>query len=128
MLRILLIAAGGAIGALSRYYLSGVPYRYMDENFPYGTLLVNLTGAFLIGLVWGIAEDSFISPYLKSFVLIGVIASFTTFSTFALESALLIRDGEYAMSMTYILITNLGILLVFAGLFSSKYMISGGMA
>jgi CrcB protein len=127
MLRILLIAAGGSIGALFRYYLSGIPYRYMGENFPYGTLLVNLTGAFLIGLLWGVTEEAVISPYIKSFVFIGVIASFTTFSTFALESALLIRDGEYAMSMAYILITNLGILLVFAGLFSSRY-ISGGVA
>ncbi len=67
-------------------------------------------------------EEESISPYIKSFVFIGVIASFTTFSTFALESALLIRDGENAMAGAYILLMNVGILLVFAGLASSKYM------
>ncbi len=122
MMRILLIAAGGALGALFRYYLSGLPYRYTEGSFPWGTLLVNLLGAFVIGLMWGLTEDESVSPYLKSFVFIGVIASFTTFSTFALESALFIRDGENALAGAYILIMNLGILLVFAGLASSKYM------
>ncbi len=127
MIRILLIAAGGALGALFRYYLSGIPYRYTEGSFPWGTLLVNLLGAFIIGLMWGLSEDESISPYFKSFVFIGLIASFTTFSTFALESALLIRDGEHAMAGAYILIMNLGILLVFAGLASSKYMkVMGG--
>ena len=127
MMRILLIAAGGALGALFRYYLSGLPYRYTEGSFPWGTLLVNLLGAFVIGLMWGLTEDESVSPYLKSFVFIGVIASFTTFSTFALESALFIRDGENALAGAYILIMNLGILLVFAGLASSKYMkIMGG--
>jgi len=121
MLRILLILAGGALGALFRYYLSGIPYRYTEGSFPWGTLLVNLLGAFIIGLLWGLTEED-MSPYFRSFVFIGVIASFTTFSTFALESALLIRDGENAVAGAYILIMNLGILLVFAGLISSKYM------
>ncbi len=83
---------------------------------------MNLLGAFVIGLMWGLTEDESVSPYLKSFVFIGVIASFTTFSTFALESALLMRDGENALAGAYILVMNLGILLVFAGLASSKYM------
>ena len=127
MIRILLIAAGGALGALFRYYLSGLPYRYTEGSFPWGTLLVNLLGAFIIGLMWGLTEDESVSSYLKSFVFIGVIASFTTFSTFALESALLMRDGENALAGAYILIMNLGILLVFAGLASSKYMkVMGG--
>ena len=127
MIRILLIAAGGALGALFRYYLSGIPYKYTEGSFPWGTLLVNLLGAFIIGLMWGLTEDESISPYFRSFVFIGVIASFTTFSTFALESALLMRDGENALAGAYILIMNLGILLVFAGLASSKYMkVMGG--
>ena len=127
MIRILLIAAGGALGALFRYYLSGFPYKCTEGSFPWGTLLVNLLGAFIIGLMWGLTEDESVSPYFKSFVFIGVIASFTTFSTFALESALLMRDGENALAGAYILIMNLGILLVFAGLASSKYMkVMGG--
>ncbi len=128
LLRILLIAIGGALGALFRYYLSGIPYRYSESQFPWGTLFVNLLGAFLIGLLWGLTEEKSISPYLKSFVFIGVIASFTTFSTFALESALLIRDGENAMAFIYIILMNIGIILVFAGLISSKYMGSLGGA
>ncbi len=124
MSRLLFIATGGAIGALLRYAISGMTYKYLDGVFPWGTLSVNLIGAIVIGFLWGIFEGATISPDFRLFVFIGIIGSFTTFSTYSLETFYLFRSGEIKLALTNVLITNiLSIVLVLFGFVTSKYLI-----
>ena len=90
-----LLIVAGALGTLSRYALSGVAYEVFGSRFPYGTLIVNLLGCFLIGLLTSISETKFLlTPTVRVFLLIGFLGAFTTFSTFMLETANLIKDGQ----------------------------------
>ena len=116
-----MLAAGGALGTLLRYSLSGYTYRVFGGVFPYGTLVVNLAGSFAIGLLWGMFEGGNLSPNLRNFIFIGMLGGFTTFSTFALESFHLFRDGELRLALSNILVSNVaGVLFVFAGLILAK--------
>jgi CrcB protein len=119
------MAVGGAIGTILRYSMSGFTYRIVTGIFPWGTVFVNLAGSFAIGFLWGFFEIQNISSNMRNFIFIGVLGGFTTFSTYALESLNLFRDGEIKLAMSYILISNiLGLLLVFAGFILSKYFIN----
>ncbi len=121
MIKILLVLGGGAIGTLARYSLSGLTRNYLDGTFPYGTLAVNLTGSLVIGLIWGLWETSSISINMRTFVFIGILGGFTTFSTYALETINLFRYGEEKMAVINILANNiLGLLLVFLGFIAAK--------
>lgn len=112
---------GGALGTFFRYLISGLPYKYTDTVFPWGTLLVNASGAFIIGLLWGAFEERGISPQIRTFVFIGFLGGFTTFSTFALESMNLFREGAFKLAFLNILANNfLCIVLVFGGFFLAK--------
>lgn len=125
MTKVLILAAGGAIGTLMRYSLSGLTHRAVSGMFPWGTLAVNLTGSLFIGLLWGLFEIQNISSNVRTFLFIGILGGFTTFSTFALESLHLMRDGEIKLALSNVLVSNmLGILLVFAGFLASKYIIN----
>ena len=89
------LAVGGAAGTIARYVLGGVVYQFLGTGFPYGTLVVNLTGCLLIGFLATVAEEKFLlGPSARILLMIGFLGAFTTFSTFILESANLIRDGE----------------------------------
>lgn len=123
MLKFLIIAGGGAVGALLRYIVSGIAYKYSYVFFPFGTLAVNLIGSFSIGFLWEISERIFIAPDIRLFLFIGVIGAFTTFSTYGLETFNLFRDGEIKFAILNILISNiLGIALVFIGFITSKFL------
>ncbi len=125
MVKIILLATGGAIGTLLRYSLSGYTYRFFDSTFPWGTLFVNLTGSFAIGTLWGFFEIENLSPNVRNFVFIGLLGGFTTFSTFALENFNLFRDGEIKLLMSNVLASNIiGIMLVFGGYSLTKYIIN----
>ena len=125
MFRILIIAIGGAIGALLRYMVSGITHRHMGSNFPWGTLSVNLIGSFIIGFLWVPFERLAISPNLKMLVFIGILGAFTTFSTYSIETLNLLRDGEVRLALSNILLNNiLGIALVFFGFISSRYLLN----
>ena len=125
MLNLVYVATGGAVGSLLRYSLSGMVQRASGSMFPWGTLSVNLAGSFVIGLLWGFFEVENLSPNVRNFIFIGVLGGFTTFSTFALENMNLFRDGEIKLAISNMLASNiLGIALVFAGFFISKYLIN----
>lgn len=122
MFKLAIIAFGGAIGAVLRYIISGFIHQQWKAIFPIGTLIVNLSGSFLIGFLWGAFEYSTVSGSVRALVFIGILGGYTTFSSFCLENLNLFRDGEAAQAWANILLSNIGgIALVFAGFFISKF-------
>jgi len=120
-MKIVLLMAGGAVGTLARYALSGFTHKLYIGTFPMGTLAVNLLGSLVIGFLWGISESRNISPNYRSFIFIGILGGFTTFSTYALETMNLFRENEIRQAVTNLLATNLlGLVLVFAGFFMAR--------
>ncbi len=116
---------GGAAGTVLRYWVSGLPYKIYDGAFPWGTLIVNLAGSFLIGFFWGLLGRENIAANVRSFLFIGLFGSFTTFSTFAFESLNLIRDGNIKFAVINMLVSNIfGVLLVLVGFMISRMVLS----
>ncbi len=98
---LLLIAIGGAIGSIARYLLSSQTYSILGSYFPYGTLVVNVLGAFLIGIISMIITERF-SGYameLRGLLLIGFLGGFTTFSSFSLETMNLLENGQLSYAL-----------------------------
>lgn len=115
----ILLILGGSLGTLARYGLAGFVYQIFGSRFPYGTLVVNLLGCFLIGLLVAISDDKFfLSPGLRLFLMVGFCGAFTTFSTFILETGNLLKDGEifYALG-NVILSVVVGFLIFRLGVF-----------
>ncbi len=124
---ILLVGGGGAIGALLRYVVSGLAYRYLGPTFPWGTLVANVLGCFFIGIIWAVTEESSVPPSARLFLLTGVLGAFTTFSTFGMETINLLRDGELGLALTNVLFSNVaGLLAVVLGLFLTRLLLSSG--
>ena len=92
----LAVGLGGFVGALARYGVGGLVHRYLGSSFPTGTLLVNALGCLLMGATVCLVEErQLLGPGVRVFVMIGVLGSFTTFSTFGYETLAMLRDGEY---------------------------------
>ena len=119
---IILVGTGGFLGSISRFLAS----RFMQDNFPsafpFGTLFVNITGCFLIGIIYGFSEkSSLLTPGWKMFLAIGFCGGFTTFSTFANENLALLRDGAFFHFMLYTgLSVFIGIMATFFGVLITK--------
>ena len=91
------IAVGSALGGAFRYWCSGVAARLLGETFPWGTLLVNILGSFVIGVFFTLTGPDgrlLVSPNIRQFVMVGLCGGYTTFSSFSLQTLNLIRDGE----------------------------------
>jgi CrcB protein len=102
------IAVGSAVGGVTRYLLGGLVQRGTSGTFPIGTLVINVTGSFLLGLLYRYATDSAaISPELRAMLTIGFCGGYTTFSTFSYETVRLLEDGEMGRALTYILLSVL---------------------
>ncbi len=101
IIRLGIIGAGGFVGAILRYLVSGwVQYRSGSLIFPFGTMSVNMIGCLVIGfMTWLVESRSMFSPELRSFVLIGLLGAFTTFSTFGNETLGLIRDNRIDLAL-----------------------------
>jgi CrcB protein len=93
MTRYLLVAVGGAFGSMARYWVAGWAPRVLGLTFPYGTLVVNLVGSFLISLVMGVAlGTTAVSPSARVFLVTGVLGGFTTYSSFNYEVLALFQE------------------------------------
>ena len=89
------LAVGGAFGAVSRYLVQGWVQDFTGGRFPWGTFAVNITGSFMLGLVFALAMDrSVLSPEVRVPLMVGFIGSYTTFSTLMLESWVLVEEGD----------------------------------
>lgn len=117
-MKFLIIGLAGAGGALSRYFLAGVVQNASGSVFPWGTLVVNVAGCFVFGLVWAITEKRLaIAAESRVYVLTGFLGAFTTFSTFAFETGAMLRDAEYLLAAGNVTANNiLGLIALFAGL------------
>ena len=108
MKALIFIAMGGAIGAVLRYGASLGVYSFMGRGFPYGTLFVNVTGSLLMGLLGVMMLERFnIGPEWRAAVLVGVLGSFTTFSTFSIETLNLLEQGDVMRAVTNIVLSVL---------------------
>lgn len=124
IVKLLLIALGGAIGSVCRYGLGGLAYRLLGSVFPWGTLAVNLAGSLIIGFLWAVFERGAIGPNLRLFLFIGILGGFTTFSSYTLETFSLFRENETQLAITNMLVSNIvGVAAVFIGFAIFRYVV-----
>ena len=115
---ITLVGIGGATGSILRYLASTFIHNKFLSAFPFGTIIVNITGCFIIGVVYALAEKNSITPEWRFFLATGICGGYTTFSTFSLESFSLLRDGHIFYASIYITLSLfLGILATFIPIF-----------
>jgi fluoride exporter len=98
MLAYVWVALGGALGTTARYWLSGVVARSVGETFPWGTMVINVSGSFVIGFFGALTGPDgrwFVGSNARQFVIIGICGGYTTFSSFSLQTLNLANDGEW---------------------------------
>lgn len=123
MIKVMIVGAGGFIGSVLRYSLSGLVHRIFSRAwFPIGTLTVNVLGCFIIGFLGGLSESrQLFYSETRLFMFIGVLGGFTTFSTFGFETVNFFRDGQVIPALMNILahiVTGIGV--VYLGHFASR--------
>jgi len=132
MNQLIAVAIGGACGAVVRFLMSSGLYHWLGRGFPYGTLVVNVVGSFLIGLLTEalILQRVTIAFDYRAAILVGFIGAFTTFSTFSLETIYLIEQGSLTKAALNVVVSVLGCLFaVWIGLLCGRtlFLYSGGM-
>ncbi|MFH1395248.1 MAG: fluoride efflux transporter CrcB [Candidatus Omnitrophota bacterium] len=123
-MKLFYLATGGALGALLRYFLSGVVYKFIGTAFPYGTLTVNMAACFVMGFLMSLAETKLVlSPNIRVFLMIGFLGAFSTFSTFMFETDNLMRDSEMMKAFINVgLSIFCGFLMLRLGVFAGKFL------
>lgn len=119
---LLWVGLGGFLGANARYFLGRAILERAGAGFPWGTLAVNLTGAFLIGLIaeWLVLRQDTPDAW-RLFLVVGVLGGYTTFSSYSLEIVALLRHEKVLRAMAYLLVSNVaGIALCFLGVALAK--------
>lgn len=123
MQKLFYVGIGGFIGACLRYIISISSSRILGTEFPYGTIIVNILGGFLIGLIMELSlTPNIISPNLKLFLTTGIMGGLTTFSTFSFETVTLFNNGSYILAG---LNAVLNLFLSLAGVILGKYLAAG---
>ncbi|NRB25411.1 fluoride efflux transporter CrcB [Shewanella sp.] len=116
MNNILFVALGGSIGAVFRYLISIFMVQLFGSAFPFGTLLVNILGSFMMGIIYALGQVSEVSPEIKAMVGVGLLGALTTFSTFSNETLLLIQSGAWLKAFLNITLNlSLCIFMVYLG-------------
>lgn len=106
MLQLIAIALGGAVGSVARFLAANMVATQIGTRFPYGTLMVNLVGSFLIGLMYILIVEKFeMSAEIRGLVMVGFLGAFTTFSTFSLEILDLLKSGALIGAALYLLVS-----------------------
>lgn len=120
--KVLWISIGAVLGANLRYWVGDWAAQRFGSGFPYGTLLINLSGSFLLGLIVSMSMENFIiDPRLRLLLTIGFLGSYTTFSTYAYESIALISQGQWGMGLFNLLGSSLlGGLFAILGIWLGK--------
>lgn len=120
------VAFGSALGGVSRLLLSGYIQQRAGEFFPMGTLVINITGSFLLGFVITYALGTQgISPEIRAMLTTGFCGGYTTFSTYSYETATLIEDGRYQRAALYILLSvGIALLGIFVGFATARQVLS----
>lgn len=118
MLQLLTIAGGGALGAILRFGMSSYVYRILGRDFPYGTLAVNMVGSLFMGLLFILfVERGLVSAEWRSAIIIGFLGAFTTFSTFSIETLVLLESGELSKAaLNVVMSVTLCLLATWLGL------------
>jgi CrcB protein len=112
MIKLLIVGAGGFIGAIARYLVSGLVHRFLDGRFPYGTMVVNLIGCFMLGLfMFFVARRNLFTPNIRLLISIGLLGAFTTYSTFAYETFRLMINQRLTAAFINIAVQLVGGLL-----------------
>ncbi len=121
-MRTIWIGAAGFAGAVARYAVDGWVSRRTTGPFPWGTLVVNATGCFLLGLLFTLFTDRFLPhPALRAALTIGFVGAYTTFSTFSLETVRLVEDGALMYAAGNVVGSLvLGLAAVYAGIFAGR--------
>jgi CrcB protein len=104
----LFVAVGGAIGSVLRYWLSGLIANMVGQTFPWGTLVINITGSFVIGLFATLSGPDgrmLVPSEWRQFVMVGICGGYTTFSSFSLQTLTLAQDGEYVQAGSNIVLS-----------------------
>lgn len=115
---ILAVALGAALGGVARYLIGQIVVQRLGPGIPYGTLFINVTGSFLIGVIATLATTRALggSPLIRLFLMTGILGGYTTFSTFSLDTLTLIGDGAGALAAWYAGVSvALGVLGAYAG-------------
>ena len=112
------VGIGGFLGANARYIVSAQVAQRHGVGFPYGTGLINLTGAFLIGAIFTILTDRVVAdPLWRQFIVVGFLGGYTTFSSYTFEAVALVQDGRWEAALVYVVGSNvLGLLACFLGI------------
>lgn len=119
----LLVGVGGFIGSALRYGISGLVHSLArSQSFPYGTLVVNISGCLAIGLLGGLVDTRLVlGPQLRLFLFLGLLGGFTTFSTFGYETLMLARDAEFLRASANVVVhVTIGLLAVWLGLAAAR--------
>ena len=116
------IILGGIAGTVARYLLSGVVYKAFGARFPYGTIVVNLTGCFIIGFLDVLSTDKFmLDTNARLLLMVGFCGAFTTFSTFMLETSNLMKDGQNLLAFANVTVSVVAGFICFKlGMVSAK--------
>jgi len=119
------VGIGGFLGANSRNYAEKLINNWLGTAFPFGTFIVNITGAFIIGIIATYLGERYLDdPYLKQLLVVGFLGGYTTFSSYSLDAINLFEDGKWQEALLYIIGSNgLGILACFLGVILTRRMI-----
>lgn len=122
MTRYVMIAAGGALGALARYALGGLVQEFAGARFPYGTLVVNVSGCLVMGIVMTLlTERGVVHPSWRFLVPIGFIGAYTTFSTFEYETFRALEQGGWLIALANVMVSvGAGFAAVTAGILGTR--------